>query len=392
MNSDEYESVSRSWEFIERQVESHQSRELSRMRRLAKRAGVSLSSTSQTRFITFLAQLLHARHVVLIGDGLAMEAVSLLPVLPTQGSLVVVDQDLHGISFIRDYFAHQSSQVKAKAFSATVSTYLSHLNTASYDMIVVSGSAMNYRAARLHARELLSAHGVLVYTNVLGTAHQPRFGVTNPADRSAKTVELRKVLSSADSDANLDSSLLSIGTGLLICSNRSVPKPAELKETLDHEHAVVTPVQAQAQHQASQAVIEKARALHHLDEILFAQQVGSAITAQPHDEAQILSPASEDSRLASRHSHAASAQEAASVRYEAVPADADTSGEFEEASRSSEDGAEHASAEHGSTEYTSDAQEPDEQTRSIDSLTFVTTQELLKQKRRAQHPSDAALS
>jgi predicted O-methyltransferase YrrM len=44
-------------------------------------------------------------------------------------------------------------------------------------------------------------------------------GLLNPVDRDAKTLELRKLLSMVDDDEATDSTLIPVGTGMLIATH-----------------------------------------------------------------------------------------------------------------------------------------------------------------------------
>ena len=99
--------------------------------------------------------------------------------------------------------------------------FLPRLNAETYDLIVVAGDAENYAASFEQAPRLLKKHGVIVFTDVLAfDAATSAGGVLNPANRDTKSIAMRTLLETVESDERFITALTPTGTGLLVAVKR----------------------------------------------------------------------------------------------------------------------------------------------------------------------------
>ena len=90
-----------------------------------------------------------------------------------------------------------------------------------YDLIVVAGDAENYGASFEQAPRLLKKHGVIVFTDILAfDSATSAGGVLNPANRDAKSIAMRGLLETVESDERFVTALTPTGTGLLVAVKR----------------------------------------------------------------------------------------------------------------------------------------------------------------------------
>ena len=128
-----------------------------------------------------------------------------------------------GIALIRTLFNRLSdeTQTTLRAVNAPVDVFLPRLNAENYDLIVVAGDAENYGASFEQAPRLLKKHGVIVFTDILAfDSATSAGGVLNPANRDAKSIAMRGLLETVESDERFVTALTPTGTGLLVAVKR----------------------------------------------------------------------------------------------------------------------------------------------------------------------------
>jgi len=110
---------------------------------------------------------------------------------------------LRGIALIRKLFNRLSDDTETtlRAVNASAGVFLPRLNAENYDLIVVAGDSENYAAAFAQAPRLLKPHAAIVFTDVLAfDSATSAGGVLNPANRDAKSIAMRELLETVESD------------------------------------------------------------------------------------------------------------------------------------------------------------------------------------------------
>ena len=219
MDKTAFTNHAKSWEFIERDALGRESALLRQTRSRAREAGFSGGSAAQADFLRLLVHVGRVRSLIAVGSGEAATAVSLVDALAGAGQLTAVDSTANGAALIRAIFTRleDTTTTNLRVVNAQAKVFLPRLNANDYDLIVVSGNTSNYRACYEQAARLLKQRGLLVLTDALafGTPDSPG-GLLNPADRSARAVEFRGLLEDIRADETFDSTLVSVGTGLLL--------------------------------------------------------------------------------------------------------------------------------------------------------------------------------
>ena len=161
-----------------------------------------------------LVHMVNASSVIAVGTGSVVETLQLVNGLDNKGQLTAVDSSSQGIALIRTLFNRLSdeTQTTLRAVNAPVNVFLPRLNAETYDLIVVAGDAENYAASFEQAPRLLKKHGVIVFTSA--------GGVLNPANRDAKSIAMRTLLETVESDERFITALTPTGTGLLVAVKR----------------------------------------------------------------------------------------------------------------------------------------------------------------------------
>lgn len=226
MRQSEYDILARNWEYAE--TAARQSGRVgqglpARTARLLRHgADDELDHpASQTLFLRLELQAVDAHNVILVCDDDPDTAAALYATLAGTGSatLTVVcregsARDLRKL--LLPLTQSTGTQARLRVVEADPKTYLDRLTPDSYDALIVSGQAGNYRPATSAAATLLSHNGLLLLTDALASADNPAGGVAMKVDRGEKTVAMRSLLADLQDDDHFDSVLLPIGTGLLL--------------------------------------------------------------------------------------------------------------------------------------------------------------------------------
>ena len=214
MDRTSYTNLAKSWEYVEDHAFSRQSAELNAIRTAAEEAGIPQGSAAQAELLRMLVRMLDASSVIAIGTGSVVETMQLINGLDNAGQLTAVDSSTQGIALIRKLFNRLSDDTETtlRAVNASAGVFLPRLNAENYDLIVVAGDPENYAAAFAQAPRLL-----IVFTDVLAfDSATSAGGVLNPANRDAKSIAMRELLETVESDERFVTALTPTGTGLLV--------------------------------------------------------------------------------------------------------------------------------------------------------------------------------
>lgn len=219
MDRTSYTNLAKSWEYVEDHTFSRQSAELNAIRTAAEEAGIPQGSAAQAELLRMLVRMLDASSVIAIGTGSVVETMQLINGLDNAGQLTAVDSSTQGIALIRKLFNRLSDDTETtlRAVNASAGVFLPRLNAENYDLIVVAGDPENYAAAFAQAPRLLKPHAAIVFTDVLAfDSATSAGGVLNPANRDAKSIAMRELLETVESDERFVTALTPTGTGLLV--------------------------------------------------------------------------------------------------------------------------------------------------------------------------------
>ena len=224
MDRTAYNNHSKAWDYIEDHALGREGNTVASARRQGASAGFPQASSAQAQLLGSLVHLTRCTSVISIGTGDLVQVAQLVESLENSGQLTAVDSSAAGIAAIRDLFQELSegTATTLRAVNASPGEFLPRLNAGVYGMIVVSGDPLNYAPTFLQAPRLLDDQGIIVFGDVLAMDDNPDGGVVNPADRGEKTTAMRSLIEQVEADERFVSTLIPVGTGMLIAINRQV--------------------------------------------------------------------------------------------------------------------------------------------------------------------------
>ena len=219
MNTTAYTNLAKVWQCVEDRAFSRQSPDLNEVRTAVEREDIPQGSAAQAELLSLLVHVLDASSIIAIGTASVGETLQLIDGLEGRGQLTAVDSSTEGIALIRKLFNRLSDDTETtlRAVNASAGVFLPRLNAENYDLIVVAGDPENYAAAFAQAPRLLKPHAAIVFTDVLAfDSATSAGGVLNPANRDAKSIAMRELLETVESDERFVTALTPTGTGLLV--------------------------------------------------------------------------------------------------------------------------------------------------------------------------------
>ena len=100
--------------------------------------------------------------------------------------------------------------------NASAGVFLPRLNAENYDLIVVAGDPENYARLRAGSTPAETACRDCLHRCTCLDSATSAGGVLNPANRDAKSIAMRELLETVESDERFVTALTPTGTGLLV--------------------------------------------------------------------------------------------------------------------------------------------------------------------------------
>ena len=219
MDKTSYTNLAKAWEYAENAAQDKQSERLAALRHATEQDGFPQGSASQADFLRLLVMLSNAQSVIVVGTGAVVETYQLISGLNGDGQLTAVDSSAAGAAAIRKLFSEldDDTDTTLRVVNVAANQFLPRLNASDYDLIVVAGDVANYEPAFEQAERLLRRGGAIVLTDAFAFASdEANGGLMNPAERSDKAVTLRSLIEQAQSDERFTTTLIPVGTGLLL--------------------------------------------------------------------------------------------------------------------------------------------------------------------------------
>lgn len=201
-------------DYAERRALAAQTATLAERRRLADEAGMPQWQAAPAAMLATLAAAIGATSAIVVGTGAIVESLEITRGMGGRGMLTAVDSSAEGVALLRDAFCHAAAGTSTtlRAVNASARDFLPRLNGADYDLIAVSGDVANYAPAFAQAPRLLRGHGLAVFGDVLSSRR--------PCDDEGREALMRDFLDRVDEDDRFVSSLVPVGSGMLIATMR----------------------------------------------------------------------------------------------------------------------------------------------------------------------------
>ena len=159
-----------------------------------------------------LAAAAGARHVVEIGTGAGVSGSWLLAGMPSDGVLTTIDVDVEHQRSARTAFAEAGVPTsRTRTIGGRALEVLPRLANGAYDLVLLDADVADLQLLVEQAGRLLRSGGTLVVPHALWYDQ-----VADPARRDPATTAMRDVVRSLLDDEGWTTSLLPVGTGVLV--------------------------------------------------------------------------------------------------------------------------------------------------------------------------------
>ncbi|WP_454299106.1 O-methyltransferase [Salana multivorans] len=159
-----------------------------------------------------LAAAAGARHVVEIGTGAGVSGSWLLAGMPSDGVLTTIDVDVEHQRSARTAFAEAGVPTsRTRTIGGRALEVLPRLANGAYDLVLLDADVADLQLLVEQAGRLLRSGGTLVVPHALWYDQ-----VADPARRDPATTTMRDVVRSLLDDEGWTTSLLPVGTGVLV--------------------------------------------------------------------------------------------------------------------------------------------------------------------------------
>lgn len=178
----------------------------------ASSLGVAAVPTSVAALLTVLAASRGAQTAVEVGSGAGISTVALLRGMKSTGVLTTIDKDLDHLKATRTALSDAGLLGnRLRPITGKAAEVLPRLTKDAYDIVFIDADKANYADYVDHALRLLRSGGLLIINDALDE-HR----LAQPTSREPSTQIMRQILKRLDQEENVQSTVLPVGTGLLV--------------------------------------------------------------------------------------------------------------------------------------------------------------------------------
>jgi len=199
-----------SWDFAENWNEQDSIREHARGK--AAEIGCTAVTAGAGSLLRTLAAAVKAHTVVEIGTGAGVSALWLLEGMNPDGVLTSVDIEAEHQLIAKEAFTQAGiNPNRVRLINGRVDEVIERLTESAYDLVFISGKPAELDANIQRAEKLLRKGGLLIVDRALWHDR-----VADPAQRDAQTVAMRQAVEGMVSNEAFISSLIPLGSGLMV--------------------------------------------------------------------------------------------------------------------------------------------------------------------------------
>lgn len=181
--------------------------------------GVMQIAPEQGQFLNLLVKLIGAKKCIEVGVFTGYSALCIASALPEDGTLLACDVNAEWTAIAQRYWkkagvAEQVNLILAPAVK-TLDAAMANGETSSYDFAFIDADKTNYSNYYERCLSLLRPGGLIVIDNVLWGG-----SVADLTKDDADTAALRAIATAVHQDGRVDSSMIPVADGLLLCRKR----------------------------------------------------------------------------------------------------------------------------------------------------------------------------
>lgn len=181
--------------------------------------GVMQIAPEQGQLLNLLAKLIGAQRCIEVGVFTGYSALCIARALPDNGTLLACDISEEWTSIARRYWqrAGVSERVNLQLAPAveTLDNAIARGESASYDFAFIDADKANYQTYYERCLTLLRPGGLIIIDNVLWSG-----SVADSDKQDEDTQALRAIATFVYGDERVDSSMIPVADGLLLCRKR----------------------------------------------------------------------------------------------------------------------------------------------------------------------------
>ena len=174
-------------------------------------SGTAVPSNGEVATLTFLAKILAAKSVVVVGTGPGITSLALFAGMDDNGVLTGIDIDSDWLNEARIAFKVAGiGQHRYRLIAGQPLNVMQKLRDAAYDIVLINGDKLEYVEFVVQATRLLRPGGLLLLSDVL--FHNL---VADPRSEDDAAYIIREAIQLMQTDDDFTSIIIPLGDGLL---------------------------------------------------------------------------------------------------------------------------------------------------------------------------------
>lgn len=200
------------WDLVWRWADefARESEDIEFLQRASVEQGVTSISSTLGRVIAMMAASIDASSIVEVGTGLGVTTMRLAEACPS-AHITSIDDELDHHLTLREMLPRlELDPNRLRLITEDALDVLPKMNESSYDFVLIDLPAQHAERAYTDAVALCRPGGIIAVVGVLAGG-----AVANPANRAAKVVQMRELLTRVAEDDRVDHAVLPLAEGMI---------------------------------------------------------------------------------------------------------------------------------------------------------------------------------
>lgn len=174
-------------------------------------------SPHQASFLSLLIKIGNYKKILELGTFVGYSALSMALALPRDGHLITVDKDMRTSSFARKFWSKAKIENKITLINEEAKITLDKFieQKKFFDLIFVDADKSGYLSYFESCLSLIKNQGLIIFDNILWKGKVADFSI-----KDKKTESIRAFNNFVKSDNRIDTTIISIDDGMMICKKK----------------------------------------------------------------------------------------------------------------------------------------------------------------------------